>query len=250
MTGLRHTHAHTHALSMFSPIHFGIARNLAQNPAAAREAFAVSEICVSINSVANGSFPTRIAMCHYRYPSPIGRSDVPKIRPPALFPTSRTDLSQLREFGRFSACATRTLEHSLKLRVIQWTRINRGVTERCAEQKSHSLRPLPLARLRPAATRSANRPSWAARPGSAAQLSPAVMPAPAPLSARQPTSPTARPTPASAGRSTDLNHIRQVRLTVHKPVKPRSSTAATGFSRCTMPRTIRSQEPGQEPKRD
>ncbi len=241
---------HIHDLGMFLPMDFGNARNPAQIGGSGRAAFANTEKQVSILTVAHGSIPTRTVMCHYRYPSPTGRSDVPKIRPPALFPGDRQIWTQLREFGRFSAGDARSLEHSPKPRVIYPSRINRGVTERCAEQKSRPLRPSPSALLRLAGRRSENRHLWAAQPVSAPRRSPMAMSGPVRSSAQRQTSPIASRTPAHAARCDNLIQTFRVFPAGRKSVKPRSSTAAAGFLRAQLSRNLRGQEPGQEPKRD
>lgn len=237
---------HTQELSVILPMDFGNARNPAQINMFGRKAFANREKRVSITSVAQGSFPTRMAMCHYRYPSPTGRSDVPKIRPPALSP----EATQLREARRFPACDSISLDHSPVPRVMFTSGINRGVTERCAEQKSHSLRPLPLARLRPVGQRLGNRHLWAARPVSAPRWSPMARLAPAPSSAQRQTSPIVSRTLAPASLSNDLIRTFRAFPAGQKSVKPRSSQSAAGFLRAQLPRNLRGQEPGQEPKRD
>lgn len=233
----------TRELSSFLPRPAAFARNLAQEIMSDEIAFAISENAVSIIDIVKGPVPAHATMCQYRYPSPNGQSGFPKTRLPDLLPAT---LRQVSDRKRLFADRKISQEPFLLLRVSVTTRINRGETERCAEQKSLQLQPLRLAVSLPVATRSVSRHLLAARPVSAQRLSRAATPALARSSVQRPTSHTASRIPARAGASTDLTFTRRSIPTRLKLMKPRSSTAAAGFLRAQLSRTIRGQEPGRD----
>ena len=227
------------ALSVFLPMSQSLAQVSAQNFAHRKTGFAFGANEGSICPVTHGSVPIRTVTSQYRYPSPIGRSGVPKARPSILFP----DFGQAAATRRFFARAQISREHSRAPRVKLAIRINRGVTSRCAEQKSLQLQPLHWAALPPAVKRSGNRPWWAAQPVSAPQLSRAETLAQARLSARALTSLIARRTPAPAAAFADLN------TSARAPRGGRNANprclAAAGVLHAQMP-PLRGQEPGRD----
>jgi len=153
----------------------------------------------SIHCVARWTY-TRPVMGHYRYPSLNGRSDVPKVRPPALF----LKVVQAIVTRQFFAGVSKSLELLLRPGVNLGIRITTGDTERCAEQKSWPWLSLALQDLQHVAARLANR-HWLVVPlASAPQQSRTATSAPVLSSAQQPTSHTVSRTPARAGASADL----------------------------------------------
>lgn len=237
-----HSAASTRILSDFLPAARADWQDLAHGFVRGRMNFALPEIAGSVAFVAGMVFP-RPAAGHYRYPSLNGRPDVPKVRPSALFRTADQAIVNR------PICAGRnlSLEHFSNLRVRMGTRINRGVTERCAEQKlspSH----LPVSRAsRPVVTPSANRHSWVARPASVPRQSLAATSAPARLSVAPQTSPIVRRTPAPAAASADLTYsTRRARPSGPNQMKPRCSRSAAGFLHVKSPWENRGQGPGRD----
>lgn len=233
---------HTHKLSAILPKPRKFERFPAQKTCVAGSVFAISENAGSLAPVACGPVPVLTVMSKYRYPSLIGRSGVPKARPSAF---SRNGLSA----RRFVACDARSRIHFGAGRGILRSGIHRGVTERCSKQKSSPWQYLHLAGLRPAVTRLANRPLWAALPGSVQPQSPMATSAPARSSARRPMSHIVRRTPAPAGRSADLTSASDwsdaTEISNFNFAKPCGSCAVTGFLRATKAPLDRGQEPGR-----
>lgn len=233
---------HTHKLSAILPKSREFARFPAQKTCMAGTAFAISENAGSLSSVAQGPVPVRMAIVKYRYPSPHGRSGVPKARPPAFSRNSRVT-------RRFIACDARTRILFGAGRAILRSGIHRGVSERCTKQKSSSWQHLHLAGLQPAVARLANRPLWAAQPGWAQQRSPMATSAPARSSALRLTSRIVSRTPARAARSADLTSASErsdaIEISKFNFAKPCGSPAAAGFLRSTMAPLDRGQEPGR-----
>lgn len=200
----------------------------AQSSASAKTAFDRPGIAGNVACVAGRPY-NRTAAGHYRYPSLNGRSDVPKVRPSALF-------SQHAEIPQNQPLRPKPAEHDFAMElsgapsVNQSTCIDRGVTERCAEQKSSPWHLLVSRALRLAAALSGNKPLSAAQPALAPQQSRVATSAPVPSSVAQRTLPIASRTPAPAGASTDLTDIaRRVRPSGHIDMNPAAAGLRRGF---------------------
>lgn len=238
-------------LGVFPPAPDGIGQNSAHSAGLATTAFETADFTRKISRVTGRTYARRVTG-HYRNPSLNGRSDVPKVRPSALF--SR-QIGQTAITRRIFACVVEPAQFDMepfaRFGVIHTTRIIRGASKQCKKQKS-SRWPLPVSHLLPPVVAPlVNRPLWAAQVALVQLSSPAGTLAQAPLSAQPQTLPIAKATLAPAEASSDLNTFARPHSgSGVERTKPRCSQSASGFLHVKSSRTNRDQGPGEKPGQD
>ena len=238
-------------LSAILPRAFEVEQDLAQKKGLGKTDFDRRGIIDNTNLVVRASHAGPRATCQYRYPSLTGRSDVPKVRPPALFPDLRQSAPpRMAGTRRFPARVETSRELSRARHVIRRTRKFRGVTEQCAKQRFGSPRRSPVQASQHVVRPWANRPWSVVQPVSVQPQSPMATSERAPSSVQRPTSPIARPTPAPAGASTDFTLItacRGIAPAARKTTNPVAACAAAGFLHARQPwETPAVKEPGRD----